>query len=118
MNAKLPKDDRKFSWTSHIKMKMAYYRLSEQRIRRVFRSPLRHEEGIAPGTIAAMQPAGTSKKTEIWLMYQPLGKGSVRMVSAWRYPGITKPGTPIPIPNEIQEELAALFQEKITGNSI
>lgn len=111
MDVKPPKDDRKFSWTSHIKMKMAYYRLSEQRIRRVFRMPARHEEGIAPGTVAAMQHAGTTKKTEIWLMYQPLGKGRVRMVSAWRYPGVTKPGMPIPIPSAIQDELASVLTD-------
>lgn len=102
---KLPKDDKQFMWTHHIKTKMAYYGLSEQRVRRVFRSPARREEGIAPGTTAVMQTVGGKKKTELWIMYQTRGRGRVRMISAWRYPGITKPGKQIPIPDDVWEEL-------------
>lgn len=125
MKIVFPKDDRSFSWTNHMKGKMVQYQLSAQRIRRVLQSPKRREEGIAPGTVAAMQELGGKKKTELWIMYQkrkiqmpkskiqksPHGDARIVMISAWRYPGVTKPGTPVPIPNEIQEELAALFRE-------
>ena len=109
MKIVFPKDDSRFSWTNHIKGKMTQYQLSAQRIRRVLQSPLRREEGIAPGTAAAMQRLGGKKKTELWIMYQLLPQSRVRMISAWRYPGVTKPGRPIPIPDDIREELDTLF---------
>ena len=105
MLIKFPKDDKHYSWTNHIKGKMIQYQLSEQRIRRVLKSPKRREEGITPKTVAAMQELGGKKKTELWIMYQLLPRGRVRMISAWRYPGITKPGKPIPIPDDVWEEL-------------
>jgi len=79
------------------------------------------EEGIAENTIAVMQPAGSQKHPyEIWAMVQKdrrknskkpktklvkkllrVGKVGVfdqklKIISAWRYPGITKPGEPLP----------------------
>lgn len=89
---------------------MAFYKLSEQRVVRVMHSPKRIEEGVAPKTVAMMQPASiktaasrptfakkvdaTSKKEtwsqEIWVMVQDLGKQR-KIISAWRYPGMTKP---------------------------
>lgn len=36
-----------------------------------------------------MQPAGNGK-TEIWVMYQDVGNKR-KIISAWRYPGRTKP---------------------------
>lgn len=83
---------------------MRYYGLTEGRLRRILKSPQRREKGIAPGTIALMQPAGTKKPTEIWLMYQRVGQKR-RMISAWRYPGVSPIGEPIPIPDNILEEL-------------
>lgn len=68
-------------------------------------SPKRTEEGIAPGTIAMMQRAGSEKHPyEIWTMFVKNNKGK-RIVSAWKYPGKTKPGDPLPeqIINEINE---------------
>ncbi|MBI4101639.1 MAG: hypothetical protein HY443_01595, partial [Candidatus Nealsonbacteria bacterium] len=66
----LPKDSQAFQWTSHAKQKMKYYRLSENRVKRVLRFPSRTEEGIAPETVASMQKAGSKKHpTEIWVMY-------------------------------------------------
>lgn len=47
---------RKLHWTFHARAKMAFYKLSEQRVRRVMNSPRRIEEGIAPKTVAMMQP--------------------------------------------------------------
>ncbi len=44
-------------WTSHAKAKMNFYKLSEGRVRRVLQTPRRTEEGVAPETVAFMQPA-------------------------------------------------------------
>jgi hypothetical protein len=91
-----------FHWTSHSKQKMRFWGLSESRVRRVMHSPLRIEEGIAPGTISMMQPTtttGTGKskkwKQEIWVMIQEK-RGARNVISAWRYPGMTKLGTALP----------------------
>ena len=90
-------------WTSHSKMKMQYYRLSEGRVRRVLHSPMRIEEGVAENTIAIMQPVSmisTIKGAEDWnqeiwvlLVETPSER---RVISAWRYPGKTVPGEPLP----------------------
>lgn len=55
---------------------MRQYGLSESRLKRVIRFPLRSEEGILSGAVAAMQPASVttsggkqSWKQEIWVMY-------------------------------------------------
>jgi len=94
---------------------------------RIFRSPERVEEGIAERTIGAMRTRkkGGNKKgeEEIWIMYranesrvknyelseEAKNKGEKRarviMISAWRYPGKTKPGERPEIPMEIIDEL-------------
>ncbi len=118
-------------WTHHAEAKMAFYRLSKQRIMRVIHAPKRTEEGVAPKTVAMMQPvsvhtctetvlsdapqrnAERSRRTplrfrtavrmiekqgnakeiwsqEIWVMVQDLGKQR-KIISAWRYPGMTRP---------------------------
>lgn len=88
-------------WTKHSKEKMRFYNLSESRVKRVLRMPTRTEEGIAPETIAMMQSAGTPKNPyEIWVMTQSAelrradaescGK-EIKIISAWKYPGKTKP---------------------------
>lgn len=102
---KFPIDDRTYKWTSHIKGKMIYYRLSTQMVKNILRSPKRVEEGIAPGTAAAMKRHDALKrKEELWLMYRRQG-GKTLMISAWRYPGVSRPGKMIPIPEDIREEL-------------
>jgi len=91
------------AFTHHARMKMEFYRLSEARVRRVLNSPKRVEEGVAPKTVAMMQPgtmktamgrAGAEKKEswtqEIWVMIQDAGTRR-KVISAWRYPGVTKP---------------------------
>lgn len=91
------------SWTHHAQAKMQYYKLSPGRVRRVLHSPKRVEEGVAPKTVAMMQPAsvkvsggraGAKKEErwvqEIWVMVQDVGNER-KVVSAWRYPGMTKP---------------------------
>ncbi len=81
-------------WTSHAKAKMIHYRLSPARVRRVLHSPKRTEEGIAPRTVAVMQPASMKKANmwtqEIWVMFQDSPRERT-VISAWRYPGVTKP---------------------------
>lgn len=92
-------------WTKHAIGKMNYYRLSESRLKRVLNNPKRKELGIAPNTIALMQPANSKHISEIWLMYQNLKEGRIRIVTAWRYPGKSPIRGPIPIPEEILKEL-------------
>lgn len=90
-------------WTSHSKYKMRFYGLSESRLKRVISYPKRIEEGIAPDTVAMMQSAGSEKHPyEIWLMIQD-EKSRRKVISAWRYPGKTKPGQPLP--QEIMKEI-------------
>jgi len=138
-----------YAWTAHAQAKMRFYGLSPARVRRVLHSPLRVEEGIAPGTVAALQPASYKTKDgkrswsqEIWVMYKITdnksffaeatedvttkkadvdekdkakewiasmrraltGQRKVKIISAWRYPGVTKPGAPLP--QEIADEIA------------
>jgi len=94
---------------------MVFYNIAPSKIKTIFRKPDRTEEGIAPGTIAAMQVkksnSAKQKETEIWLMYKinKKRKSRVTMISAWRYPGRTKKGQMIPIPPEILEELQSIL---------
>jgi hypothetical protein len=75
---------------------MRQYGLSEARVKRILHSPKRIEEGIAPDTLAMMQKAGSIKHPhELWVMVVD-EKQERRVISAWRYPGETKPGTPLP----------------------
>ena len=142
---RFPKDDKNFHWTQHIKDKMLFYRIGEQKIRTILKNPDRREEGIALNTSAVMKRNDTPKrKEEIWVMYQRAGGarsrldvGNVRndkisteenlnkrsnrssniphrtdqaarrliLISAWRYPGKSKPGKEIPIPDDILEKI-------------
>lgn len=114
---KKPKNDEKWVWTNHVVGKMGYYRISESLVKRVVRFPKRVEKGIAPNTTACMQPAGSKKNpSETWVMYvevgqKPKGKNQVfntpkkKIITAWRYPGISPVGEPIPIPEDVLAEL-------------
>lgn len=100
-------------WTAHAHNKMRQYRLSEARVKRVLQSPMRIEEGIAEDTIAMMQAASLKtagkEKTwnqEIWVMIAETPKAR-RVVSAWRYPGQTKLGKPLP--PEVLRELRSMI---------
>ncbi len=121
MLAKFPKDDKYFAWTRHVKNKMLFYGLSAERLRRIVRSPKRTKHGVAERTIAVMQPNHTkTRREEIWVMYlrrsasgggrssDPKRHGRLLIISAWRYPGVSKPEEKIPIPTDIEEELAEL----------
>lgn len=136
MQRNQPNNDSRFEWTHHVVEKMRYYGLSEGRVRRVIHSPKRIEEGVAPGTVAAMQPSTTAKnRYEVWVMYQIMNPESrnlkhksnnsrsklndssfkfhasrKRIITAWRYPGVSKPRGPIPIPDEVMAELEGELQ--------
>lgn len=127
MEFKFPKNDDKYYWTNHVGRKMMFYGLSADRIKRVIRSPQRSEKGIAEGTIAVMQPTGSKKPSEVWVMYaqksnkkqetrnkedqiknKSLVSGRLSrkiIITAWRYPGISKIRDEIPIPADILAEL-------------
>ena len=93
-------------FTKHSQMKMRQYSLSQSRVKRILRYPKREEAGIARGTIAAMIPSGTKKRpSEIWMMYKLTREKKVKVISAWRYPGVTKEGEAPPIPQDILREL-------------
>ena len=112
---------RKIYWTDHVKIKMRQYGLSKSKLLNLVYKPERTEQGIAPGTTAVMQskkrypwskPAAQKRPPgEIWLMYQDenpsAGSGQAirKIISCWRYPGITKPGESIPVPDDIRQEL-------------
>ncbi|MFH1769301.1 MAG: hypothetical protein ABH833_01390 [Parcubacteria group bacterium] len=129
MQFKQPQNDDKYQWTNHVKDKMMYYGISVSLVKRIVRHPKRTEEGVALDTIAVMQ-SGTNKKkpSEIWVMYQDIkrSKGNSpkmnilqskafatqpkrRIISAWRYPGISPMGKKIPIPDEILQELESVI---------
>jgi len=113
------KDTEKYHWTWHVKEKMAYYRLSPSLVKKIISRPARIEEGIAPKTIAVMQPAKTKKYQEVWVMYQvgktkktpqiknAFQKPKIKIITAWRYPG--KSPERNPIPPEIFEEIKSLL---------
>lgn len=110
---------RKLHWTEHSKTKMRQYGLSKTKLTNLLYKPERKEGGIVPGTTAVMKTnksyshaknLSTSsrrvKKTpgEVWLMYKDV-KDERKIISAWRYPGISKPGENIPIPEDIRQEI-------------
>jgi hypothetical protein len=118
----LPRKE-KIVWTTHSKEKMRYYRLSESRVLNIMRKPKRREEGIAEGTVAAMQLAGTKKNpTEIWMMYQIVNTKSklqnqnykirkTKIISAWRYPGITPIGERPILPDKVMADLKDTLED-------
>jgi hypothetical protein len=118
---------KKIIWTEHSKIKMKQYGLSKIKILNLLHRPERAEQGIVPGTIALMKtnklfsndsfkknlrlqlkvktkftPFRQKKSPgEVWLMYKDI-RNQRKIISAWRYPGITKPGEQIPIPQDIR----------------
>lgn len=127
-----------YLFTLHADYKMREYHLSRQRVTRVIRSPKRTEEGIVPDTVAVMQPSSTKRMNgketwtqEIWVMYKvnskfnpPAGGKSsklegilnqpqLKIISCWRYPGVSPERDPIPLDilreiegwNSIEEEV-------------
>lgn len=109
----------KILWTEHARRKIRYYSLSKKRVMRVFRSPDRKELGVAPLTTALMQRTGTKKNpTEIWLMYQKVvakKKKLIKIISAWRYPGISPKGELPQIPEDTLLELEKIKKDGETS---
>jgi len=112
---------KKIHWTEHSKIKMRQYGLSKQKIMGIIRKPERCEIGIAPGTLAVMKTNKIFFKEkkitfksawkrpqkcpgEIWVMYRD-DNNFRKIISAWRYPGVSKPGEEIPIPEDIRQEI-------------
>ena len=112
MYLKAPLAQRKFFWTQHAKNKLRQYHFSEKRVLRIFRKPDRVEEGIAEGTVAVMQIAGTKKyPTEAWMMYVILKKSkAIKVISVWRYPGRTPLGERPIIPQDTLDQLQELIE--------
>lgn len=99
-----------YYWTQHALLKMKYYQLSAQRVKRVIKCPIRVEEGVAPNTCASMQPLSMKGKKwtqEIWAMWQWSSpqKQKKRVISVWRYPGVSPARQPIEIPDDALMEL-------------
>jgi hypothetical protein len=115
----------RYHFTLHSEYKMREYHLSRQRVIRIIRSPKRIETGIVENTVAVMQPASTKRvggvetwTQELWVMYRVLAPGrlsktkleralhqsELKIISAWRYPGISPKRDPIP--DEILQEIA------------
>lgn len=133
MISKSPKNTNHYFWTEHVKFKMRFYGLSEQKILGVISSPKRKEEGIVEKTIAVMKPVSPKIvngkeiwKQEVWVMYQARKAGNLKfkisnlkegklknnlsakmkIISAWRYPGVSPEKNPIP--EEILRELSEI----------
>ena len=105
---KIPKNDGKYYWTSHIVQKMIYYKISPSRVKRIIRAPDRIEESIVPGLVAAMKKFSKSAKEEIWTIYKVDHK-KLKLISAWRYPG--KSSERNPIPQEIMQEINSVLYQ-------
>lgn len=113
---------KKNTWTQHSQLKIKQYGLSKNKLLQILSKPDRKELGIVPGTTAVMKTNpirnhankraisnGVSKSYlkvpgEIWLMYKDI-KSTRKIISAWRYPGVSKPGEKIPIPDDIRQEI-------------
>jgi hypothetical protein len=99
----------KIHWTEHSKIKMRQYRLSKIKMLNLLRKPERKEPGIVPGTTAVMmrKKSYVSKKQskgEIWMMYKD-ANNIRKIISAWIYPGVSRPGQEVPVPEEIRQEI-------------
>jgi hypothetical protein len=117
---KVPRDHEKYRWTHHVVRKMQYYGLTPSRVLRVIRAPHRVEEGVAEGTLAGMQVAGSKAKPwELWVMWRddkhthsrdPIAALAARkrvIITAWRYPGTSPVRGAVPIPSDVLAELEA-----------
>lgn len=111
----LPKP-KKVVWTVHSRYKMRQYGLSPARVLRIVHSPARIEDGIADKTIAFMQKAGSKAHPhELWAMVQDAGSKR-KVISAWRYPGTTKPRSEVAL-NFIHSELDDFIAEAEEADS-
>jgi len=116
---KFPKNDSEYIWTDHSKHKMLQYRILPQKIKTILKTHDRKEEGIAPKTVAVMKRNDTPKrKEEMWVMYQLAARQAnskfqipnfktdkIKIISVWRYPGVSPKGKRIEIPEDTLKEL-------------
>ena len=88
----------KYIWTHHAREKLRYYRLTPARVKRIIRHPHRTEEAVVEGAVAAMQKADSKNHEEIWTLYILSGarRKQIKIISAWRYPGVSPRRNPIP----------------------
>ena len=121
------RSEEKYLWTGHSRFKMRQYRLTESRVKRIIRHPVRVEKGILEGAVACMQPAAGGRYSEIWTMYTPIGgrrnpkspacqsagrqipnskQRKIKIITAWRYPGRSPARDPVPA--EILKEIRRL----------
>jgi len=116
LTSKPPQNTDKYFWTDHAKGKLTQYGLSSSRVTRIMRSPERVEEAIVEDCFAAMQTVGNKNKNELWVMWQNVIKdkssaasiSKKKIISAWRYPGVTQPGKEIPLPADTLDSLSSL----------
>ncbi len=106
---------RNLIWTAHSRDKMRQYRLGEGRIRRILNSPHRVEEGIAEGTVAMMQRSDGKNPYELWVMIVDEQKGR-KVISAWRYPGVTEPRNELPA--AVKHGLQRAIEEALGENGV
>jgi hypothetical protein len=113
MFSKGPKNTDRYYWTEHAKFKMSFYGLSPQKVLGIISRPSRKEEGIVEKTVAVMKPVSPkivngkeTWKSEVWAMYQKQ-KNKLKIISAWRYPGVSPKRNPIP------EDILAEIVDKI-----
>ena len=138
-NFKIPKNTDKVSWTKHSIEKMRFYGLSAQRVIQILRHPERCEKGIVEDCVACMQTIGQKRKTELWVMYIDVIKNNPfrsptlaqqdksaflrnkqdkinqkhrKIITAWRYPGISPVRHKIPIPDDIAKEVENILKNK------
>ena len=120
MITKGPKNTEKYFWTEHAKFKMRFYGLSPQKVLGIISKPKRKEIGVVENTIAVMQPISPKIinnkivwKQEVWCMFQEmrltnkltkLKANKLKIISAWRYPGVSPKKNPIP--EEILSEIS------------
>lgn len=108
---KFPKNDSQYLWTDHSKHKMLQYRIMPQKIKTILKNHDRKEEGIAPKTVAVMKRNDTPKrKEEMWVMYtetknEKLKTKKIKVISTWRYPGVSPKNKPIYIPEDTLKQL-------------
>jgi len=129
------RSEEKYLWTGHSRFKMRQYRLTESRVKRIIRHPVRVEKGILEGAVACMQPVAGGRYSEIWTMYTPVGgrrnpkspacrsagrqiprlpmggqanskQRKIKIITAWRYPGRSPARDPVPA--EILKEIRQL----------
>jgi hypothetical protein len=92
---------------------MRQYRLSEARVRRILHAPHRVEQGIAEGTTAMMQRSAGKHPYELWVMVLD-STDERKVISAWRYPGITTAREPLPA--SVRSALTVAIEEALGDN--